>query len=231
MYVVGIDGCPGGWIAVAYDPASPAAGPRFHPSIADAIASYPDALRIAVDIPIGLTIDGPRPCDVAARRVLGPRRSSVFPAPDPRVIDAATYDQTAGLSRSLTGKGISKQGYAIYSKVAEANRAVTPLLQERVIEVHPEVSFWALNAGRPMAYHKSLPEGYQERRVLLEEALGLMLPNRDEARKLARPASADDFLDAVVAAWSGLRAANGEGRRLPEDPPVGTNGLRMEIWY
>ena len=105
------------------------------------------------------------------------------------------------LARLPTSKGISKQGFAIHRMIADANQAMTPLLQSWVSEVHPEVSFWALAGGRPMAFRKHSPQGYEERKRLLEAGLGLGLPDRDKARKVAPPASADDLLDAVVAAW------------------------------
>jgi predicted RNase H-like nuclease len=157
--------------------------------------------------------------------------SSVFPAPDPRVVDASTFEEASERSRSLTGKGVSKQGFAIYAKIAEVNRAMTPLLQSWVAEIHPEVSFWALNRGNPMAHHKSMAEGYEERRALLAAALGVAMATRSEAARWARPAVADDILDAVVAAWSAERIATGRGGRLPDTPVFGAGGLRMEIAY
>ena len=184
-----------------------------------------------MDIPIGLAEGEPRRCDVEARRVLGPRRSSVFPAPDPRVAGAPTYEGALALSRSLTGAGISKQGFAISAKVAEVNRAMAPALQARVIEVHPEVGFWALAGGRPMAHAKGTPEGYEERRALLADGLGVEIWSRDEARRVAQPASPDDALDAIVAAWTARRWAAGRASRLPPDPSVDARGLRMEIVY
>ena len=101
-----------------------------------------------------------RCCDVEARRVLGPRRSSVFPAPDPRVITAPTYGQALERARFFTGAGISKQAHGIYPKILEVNWALTPSIQGRVFELHPEVSFWALAGGQPMAHPKRTVKGY-----------------------------------------------------------------------
>jgi predicted RNase H-like nuclease len=231
MRVIGVDGCPGGWVAISYDSDARTLEPLVHRSFADLLAAYPDAASIGVDIPIGLAEGRPRRCDVEARRVLGPQRSSVFPAPDPRVIDAPTYAEALALSRSLTGGGISRQAFAIFGKVAEVNRALTPELQSRVVEVHPEVSFWALAGERPMAHPKKKPEGYAERRALLAAALGVPIPPREQARALARPAGADDVLDAIVAAWTARRVAAGLAGRLPAAPPTDARGLRMEIVY
>lgn len=232
MRVVGVDGCPGGWLALVYDSEAEVLVPNVHSSFAELLNSYPDAASIAVDIPIGLSTGESRQCDVGARRILGPRRSSVFPAPDSRIVDVETYERALELARSLTGKGISRQGFAIFAKVAEVNRVMTAELQDRVIEVHPEVSFWALAGNCPMAYWKKKRDGFEERRALLESAFGrVAIPTRKEARRLARPATPDDVLDAIVAAWTAQRYATGRSNRLPADPPQDALGLRMEIVY
>ena len=133
MRVVGVDGYRGGWVAVSHDTATDSLTPQLHPSFPDLLAAYPDVPAIAVDIPIGLAAGEPRHRDLAARRVLGfPRRTSVVPAPDPRLLDASTYQEALARSRALTGRGISKQTFAIFPKVAEVNRALTPALQEQV---------------------------------------------------------------------------------------------------
>jgi predicted RNase H-like nuclease len=99
-----------------------------------------------------------------------------------------------------------------------------------VFEVHPEVSFWAL-AGEAMVHPKDHLAGYLERKSWLEGALGVALPDRTEAFKLARPAKSDDVLDATVAAWTARRVANGVAGRLPEKPERDAKGLRLEIVY
>lgn len=103
--------------------------------------------------------------------------------------------------------------------------------QDRVVEIHPEVSFWALAGRQPMQYRKTWPEGYAERQTLLADAFAMLIWPREEARELARPAAPDDVLDAVVAAWTARRVAEGVAERLPGDPPVDRRGLRMEIVY
>lgn len=230
MRVVGVDGCPGGWVAIEWDTERKTLTPSVHSSFADVLTAHNDAERIGVDIPIGLAEGVPRGADVQARRVLVQRRSSVFPAPDPRLLGARDYQEAAALSRSLTGKGVTVQAFGIFPKVAEVNRALTPDLQGRVFEVHPEVSFWAL-AGRPMAFAKKGPEGYEERRRLLTGEMGIDVWSRINARSVARPASPDDVLDAIVAAWSAHRDGTGLAGRLPDVPEVDNRGLRMEIVY
>ncbi len=144
----------------------------------------------------------------------------------------ASYEEAAARSRALCGKGISKQAFAIYARIAQVDRVMIPELQTRVVEVHPEVCFWALAGQRPMGHHKKDPQGFEERRKLLSAALGdVPIPDRDDARSFARPAAPDDLLDAIAAAWTALRFAQGRSGRLPASPPKDSKGLRMEMVY
>ncbi len=92
MRVVGVDGCPGGWLAAVYDPSGPELALRVHTSFRELLFRYSDAACVAVDIPIGLARGEARGVDGEARKVLGPRRSSVFPAPDSWLLDAVVDD-------------------------------------------------------------------------------------------------------------------------------------------
>jgi len=232
MHVVGVDGCKGGWLAVSYDLNARELIPRRHGNFADVIQSYPDAVCIAVDIPIGLTTAPARACDLEARRALTRQRgSSVFPAPDPRIVNASSYEDAASLSRTLNGKGISVQAFGIFAKVAEVNGLMTPELQERIVEVHPEICFWALANRRPLAHPKKTLAGFEERRALLNSALDVRIPTRLEAQGWVPGAAADDTMDAIAAAWSARRFAEGRAGRLPLDPEKDESGLRMEMVY
>ncbi|MGI8483515.1 MAG: DUF429 domain-containing protein [Thermomicrobiales bacterium] len=193
----------------------------------EVLAAYEDAEAIAVDMPIGLN-QGPRQCDVEARKLLRWKHPAVFPAPDPRLIHAATYEEASGLSRELTDQGLSVQTFAVFPKIVEVNEAMTPAMQSRIIEVHPEVSFCAM-AGEPMRHPKRKAEGIEERRKQLKKALGIEIWTRTEAAHLVKPAKADDVLDAIAAAWTAQRLVEGEAVRLPDEPEVDERGLRMEI--
>lgn len=229
MKVVGVDGCKSGWVSMCWDVEQGTITPMIHATLAGLIDHYADAGAIGIDIPIGLSGTGTRQCDVEARRRLGKdRKSSVFPPPIYAILDAPSFADAQRQSVEAIGKGTTLQSFAIFGKIAEANTAVTPDIQDRVFEVHPEVSFWAL-AGRPMTHRKRLPAGYEERRALLEQATGLVLPPRDEAFHWARPAKPDDILDAIVAAWTAKRVVDGDAGRLPKVPETDSTGLRMEI--
>jgi predicted RNase H-like nuclease len=199
--VVGIDGAPGGWVAVLLDSEQTGAdrwSARFHRTFVEAIAAYPHVQCIGVDMPIGLLEGGARQCDLEARKLLGPKRSSVFAAPDRRFFGLATHAEATARSVELTGAGISQQAFGILGKVAEVDRVMTPL-QNWISEVHPEFSF-AVLAGAPVLSKKKDADGYDERAELLRKALAIDVPSRALARSLARPAAAEDVLDALIAA-------------------------------
>ena len=200
--VAGVDMAGGGWAVVVLEGSRVVDTFRCD-TFADALLV--DAEVIAVDIPIGIPESGPRAADAAARRYVGPRASSVFTTPVRAVLEAPSYEEARRVAAELTGKSISAQAYALRRRILEVDEHAWT--DERVIEVHPEVSFREL-ARRPLA-SKHTTGGLAERRALLEQA-GLELPRA--VPRLAEP----DLLDATVAAWTAARYARGEALPLPE---------------
>jgi hypothetical protein len=101
--LAGVDACRAGWV-VALAGGTGSGGGAFDDVEVQVVATFAEVLglgaaTVAVDIPIGLPDAGPRVCDVAARRLLGPRRSSVFPAPVRAALDAHRRGWEATLAR------------------------------------------------------------------------------------------------------------------------------------
>ncbi len=180
---------------------------------------------VAIDIPIGLAPREPRRADIDARRLLGARRSSVFPAPARAVLGASTYEEACAMSRAVCGKAVSKQLFNILPKIREVDRLVTPHRQQRVCEMCPELSL-ALLAGAPMAFTKSTPEGRAERIRALSTVFD-HLQLQSQTRTPPRGARADDVLDACAGAWTARRYAAGTHVQLGGD--LDQRGLRMEV--
>jgi len=228
--VIGVDGCPGGWIAVRWG------GTLTHhlcPSFAEVLAL--EAQVIAVDMPIGFPQGSGRAAERAARAVLGERQSSVFSVPSRAAVMSADYAQAcaANLLNSDPPRKVSKQIFCIFPKMREIDALMSPGLQARVFEVHPEVSFWAMNGERPLALPKKVKgktneAGLDLRRGLLAGA-GFPLAELPAARYRRSDVGADDLLDACAAAWSARRIAGGRALRFPADPPCDARGLRMAI--
>lgn len=224
--VAGIDGCRAGWVVVSaiLDEARHATVERVE-RLDDIVARLDSGQLGAagIDIPIGLPERQARRCDVEARSMIGPRRSSVFPAPLRGLLGAASYDDASARSRALWGKSLSRQAFNILAKVAEVDHLMTPERQRHLVEVHPEASFTALG-GRPMQHSKKTTAGRAERLG----ALRLAFADVDShAGARLTGASPDDILDAFAVAWSARRWLTGTHIQLGGE--LDRRGLRMEI--
>jgi predicted RNase H-like nuclease len=184
-----------------------------------------DLAAAAIDIPIGLAGAEPRVCDREARHLLGPRRSSVFPAPVRAVLAASTYAEACAISRAVCGKALSKQLYNVVDKIREVDDVQSPRVQERLFEASPELSFAVMASGAPMRHPKRTLEGRSERVAVLRESFGL-----DVTSLLKHPpagAARDDVLDAIALAWTARRYLAGSCLRLGSG--IDATGLRMEV--
>lgn len=198
----------------------------FGTTIDHLVARLPAVAVIAIDIPIHPPDDGVRSCDLAARRHLGGRKqSSLFITPIRAALTAPTYEAALDRSRSATGKGISRQAWALRSKILEVDdwmaAAACP-----VYEVHPELSF-AHMTGSSILAGKATWSGFTTRQAALR-ANGLTVPDEiGEAGIHARP---DDVLDAAAAAWTAHRIASGTAIPFPHQPPTLPDGKVQAIW-
>jgi predicted RNase H-like nuclease len=224
VFVAGVDGCRGGWIvAVAPTNGGPATV-EWVPAL-DALLRRVRAgeLRaVGIDMPIGLPSRAPRASDRALRAHLGPRRSTVFPTPSRVVLDALDYRDALARARHATGKGLSKQAWNLVGKIRELDALVTPDLQPRVSEAHPESSF-AEMAHQPLASRKNTPTGRADRIALLRPSFPDV-----EQHVAAQPAFAIDVLDAFAAAWTARRIALGTARWFGDDDRD-ERGLSMRV--
>ncbi len=220
--LVGVDGCRAGWVVVV-DGAAGGPGRTRVLVLPDVQAVLGlGAAVVGIDIPLGLPDSGPRACDVAARARLGPRRSSVFPAPVRAVLGAADHPDALRRSNGASGRGLSVQAWNLVPRIEDADRWIGP--SDAVFEVHPELSF-ATMAGAPLGTRKRDAAGRQERLDLLLTGFP------DVAGQLAaRPAgcAADDVLDAYAVLWTVRRIAAGTAEVLG-DGALDEAGRAMSI--
>lgn len=204
VLVAGVDGYRNGWVAVSLDPSGDVQVST-HPTFSEVLSL--SARVIAVDIPIDPAGRGARPTDAAARAFVGGRASSVFSTPPRSALQARTFAEANEIARTITGTGISQQAFALGKKILEVHELAD--VDERVIEMHPEVSFCRL-AGAPLAESKHTPEGLERRRALLAEA-GIVLPGA------VRGVPEADLLDAAAGAWTAARYAAREADAFPAE--------------
>lgn len=217
----GADGCKAGW-TLAGRTAEGDIGLEVHDTLPSVLARVQGVL--ALDMPIGLPEAPPRACDTAARKLLGPRRSSVFAAPLRDMLEAKTYEDACAMGRERSGRGLSLQTWNLMPKVRDVDQALDDETRHRVIEVHPEVCFQGMNDMTPLPYAKKSVEGHAFRKDLLRRHLGLW-PEDVRLPGAAR----DDVLDALAAMWTACRHTEGLAQEVGPAGQHDRRGLEMQI--
>ncbi|OWR29908.1 hypothetical protein CDO73_12560 [Saccharibacillus sp. O23] len=241
---IGVDGCPGGWIAVVLEESgNPQTGgrPELTAGVYPDISSLWEALKplasrdlVLIDMPIGLPegADGirnrveDRNCDRDCRKLLPKRRkSSVFPVP---ARQALRSDDPSAANAAATERKLSSQSLNILPKIRELDDFIAQHLTPEesgafalpLAESHPEVAFMRLNAGEAPLHGKKTAEGLAERFAILEQA-GIKQAESERLTTLfpRKQAACDDLLDAAALAISALRIVSGRSpaRRVTED--------------
>jgi predicted RNase H-like nuclease len=221
---LGLDGFSKGWVAVLLD------GERqeisFHHNVADALSRPFD--RAGIDIPIGMTEDGERGCDLLARAELRPHASRVFTGarrwlwlefsdPDAANREASRREQ----------KRVSRQLWHLGPKIMEVDAFARANPSCDVREVHPELLFWRLNGSAPLPSKKSA-QGIALRRTLLAQSGMRHIDRWLTAERIGSGAKPDDVLDACAVAI----AARAPAGSVPEGPPPrDAHDLPMQIWF
>lgn len=228
--VAGVDGCPSGWIAAIRSVASG----EMSVAIADSFGALLDgplasSLMVVVDMPIGLPEAPGRACERETRARIGLRRSSVFSAPLRGMLAFTAYEDANAYGKER-GAGLSKQAWNITPKIRALDALMTPQMQIRVAEGHPELAFTRLG-GTPCAHPKRAIEGTHERlRRLTEAGIEARRVLRDTRK--AHPSRSifadDDLLDACALALTAEARLNGRAWSMG-DGARDARGLLMEI--
>ena len=221
--IAGVDGCKGGWIACCEREGR--VWFEQHTHLINLLRAYNDIAMVAIDMIIGLPSvaqKGGRAADKAARQKLGKRAASVFSAPCRAAVYAENYPDSLRASRESgpDGVGLSKQTFHLFPKVKEVDELLRqhPEWRVRMLEVHPELSFWEMN-GRREVPSKHDPAGKKKRVCLLRQQ-GI----RSDASSLHK-----DHLDAGACLWSARRVVAGQHCFVPAVTDLDSVGLAMRI--
>lgn len=197
--------------------------------LSEALAAPADVEAIAVDVPLGHEDpegegEGLRACDRAAREVLGEARERYFALPPPAAFAADTYHDALAACREGGWPHLEAPLWFARERLAALNELAGE--DERLVEVHPEVSFTHMGDERAPAEHYGEAWAALHERLQLLHGEGLHPENLEPDEGEPRAA-----LDACAAAWSAHRAAAGRARRLPPDPPVDPRTGREVVLY
>lgn len=240
---IGIDGSPDGWFAVRYD-GDTYAGSGLYEGIEALWEHHGEAAdTVLIDVPIGLREESAakRPCDAAARDVLGsPRGRSVFAVPIRDAVHEDQYADGKAIQEARTDASIGVQSWNITDLIAQLDTFLLetePAAVGTIREAHPEVCLWALNEEEPTEYSKTQrpAAAFWERIAILETVDEHVTRHvRDAGRDLDANVKNDDIVDAFALALTASSRTD-PLRTLPStdpaDDPGDPSGLPMEMVY
>ena len=224
--VIGIDGCKAGWII---------AKTLENESISFQIIKNLNDLKrinvshIGIDIPLQLSHTGKRFAEIEARSLLKNRACTIFTPPTLNALRAKNYMDACEVNFKECGKRISKQSWNLFPKIKEAqefleNKSINKL---RVFEVHPELSFMAMNDMSLVQASKKTDIGREIRIKLIQKFFPKFSFEsvRNEYKK--NQALDDDILDSVSVLWSTQRIVDNIANFVPKDP----KRIDMRIYF
>jgi predicted RNase H-like nuclease len=231
--IAGIDGCKGGWLVTKSKcwPCPQRPFLAICESIEAALDFTGDCERVVVDIPIGIPSGARiRFCDLEAQKLLGKGSSRVFLAPPREALVSKQPGEFQSVYRHHRGKGAGLPVWGILPKLNEADRLMTPELQDRIFEFHPELA-WKRVAGK-LLESKHTKGGLTQRTDIISASVPDLTEVLIWKDKLGKAAAIDDVLDALIGLSVAEDILKNTASRLPEElVEADERGLRMEIWY
>ena len=216
--IIGIDGCKRGWFSVWQNPDD-----TIQSSIFSTLNHLKDFfndeahLIIGIDMPVVLSDFIPREADQLARKLLSKKASSVFTAPTPEMLEQPNYERASYVSKRLFGKSMSLQSWYLFPKIKDVQTIIHDA-HINLYEIHPELSFRAMNHEEVILESKKSKEGFEIRNNLLRrhfesfdfESIRNLYPRKDVMD--------NDILDALAVLWSTKRIQANEASFLPKIP-------------
>lgn len=216
--IIGIDGCKRGWFSVWQNPDDTIQSSIF--STLNHLKDFfndEDHLIIGIDMPVVLSDFIPREADQLARKLLSKKASSVFTAPTPEMLEQPNYERASYVSKRLFGKSMSLQSWYLFPKIKDVQTIIHDA-HINLYEIHPELSFRAMNHEEVILESKKSKEGFEIRNALLRrhfesfdfESIRNLYPRKDVMD--------NDILDAMAVLWSTKRIQANEASFLPKIP-------------
>jgi predicted RNase H-like nuclease len=217
LRIAGVDGCKGGWVAVCE--LNGGLQVQLWPDISPLFQAEWD--MVMIDIPIGLSEHGRRPCDNEARTELGPKRSSVFFAPTRSQVSATSYEE-------VRVQGVSLQSFYLFGKIREVDEALAPSHQSWFREAHPELAYH-IRSDKTLS-KKRTETGRKEREEILDKLSSPFRLSDWESQFLRKHVGTDDLLDAAILLEVARDSIHNSGRCVGGEN-LDSRGLKMEIWF
>ena len=216
--IFGIDGCRFGWV-VAEEKTKGDLSIQLIESL-NYLESVISKKAIAgIDIPLAIHEKGFRMADAEARVLLKSRASTIFSAPAKETLLSDNYNDACAINESICGKKISKQSWFLFSKIKEARTIFCQAHKKiKLYEVHPELSFMAMNDMRVIELGKKTDEGFKMRYKLVKKLFPKFDFEKIRASFKRCDVADDDILDAIAVLWSTQKIIANMASYVPKKP-------------
>ena len=222
----GIDGCKSGWVVAELKDKS------IFFYLIDNLNQINNITKgnanIGIDIPLELAPKGERMAEKEARNFLGTRASTIFSPPAIKALCATNYFDACKINFEESGKKISKQTWYIFNKIKEAREIYLDKNSNKSLyEIHPELSFMAMNDMSVIKDSKKTIEGRKKRLMLITK----FYPSFDfqliRDKFLRKHVADDDILDAIAVLWSTQKLIDNMASYVPKFPET----TRSKIYF
>jgi len=216
--IIGIDGCKSGWFSVWENQDK-----SIHSSVFSNLNELKNFFKnesqliVGIDMPVILSEVIPRQADQLARKLLSKKASSVFTAPTPEMLDQPNYEKASLVSKKLFGKSMSLQSWYLFPKIKDVQ---TMIHHEdmQIYEIHPELSFRAMNNEQVILESKKSHEGFAIRNSLLTMHFKNFIFEEIRRQYARKDVMDNDILDALAVLWSAKRIQSNQASFLPQAP-------------
>ena len=216
--IFGIDGCKSGWLV-----AQQQGNKNINFWLIESLDFINDITKksavIGIDIPLELHKKGTRMAEKEARAFLGSRASTIFSPPAINTLNAKNYLDACRINYNEEGKKISKQTWYILSKIKEARRIyLDKFSNKKLFEIHPELSFMAMNNMQVIIDSKKTFEGKKKRLKLINSFYPHFNFSHVREKFSRKDVADDDILDAIAVSWSTQKIIDNIASYVPKKP-------------
>ena len=216
--IIGIDGCKSGWFSIWENQDK-----SIHSSVFSNLNELKNFFKnesqliVGIDMPVVLSEVIPRQADQLARKLLSKKASSVFTAPTPEMLNQPNYEKASLVSKRLFGKSMSLQSWYLFPKIKDVQ---TMIHHEdmQIYEIHPELSFRAMNNEQVILESKKTHEGFALRNALLSMHFKNFIFDDIRNQHARKDVMDNDILDALAVLWSAKRIQSNQASYLPQAP-------------
>ena len=216
--IIGIDGCKSGWFSVWENQDGNIESSIFtNLNKLKNFFKHENHLIVGIDMPVVLSELIPRQADQLARKLLSKKASSIFTAPTPEMLAQPNYEKASLVSKRLFGKSMSLQSWYLFPKIKDVQ---TMIHHEdmQIYEIHPELSFRAMNNEQVILESKKSHEGFAIRNSLLALRFKHFIFEEIRNQYAKKDVMDDDILDALAVLWSAKRIQSNKASFIPQAP-------------